>query len=65
MDGYVATKHIRQLAGEYANNVPIVAMTANAFAIDVEKAFMTGMNGHIDKPINLNLVVDALTKWIK
>lgn len=65
MDGYVATKHIRQLAGEYANNVPIVAMTANAFASGVEKAFMTGMNGHIDKPINLNLVVDALTKWIK
>ena len=65
MDGYVATKHIRQLAGEYAKNVPIVAMTANAFASDVEKTFMTGMNGHIDKPINLNLVVDALTKWIK
>ena len=65
MDGYVATKHIRQLAGEYAENVPIVAMTANAFASDVEKAFMTGMNGYIAKPINLNLVVDALTKWIK
>ena len=65
MDGYVATKHIRQLAGEYAKNVPIVAMTANAFASDVEKTFMTGMNGHIAKPINLNLVLDALTKWIK
>lgn len=65
MDGYVATKNIRRLPGEYTKNVPIVAMTANAFASDVEKAFMAGMNGHIAKPINLNLVVDALTKWIK
>ena len=65
MDGYVATKHIRQLAGEYAKNVPIVAMTANAFAEDVLAAKTVGMNEHIAKPFDMKTIARTLLKWIQ
>ena len=65
MDGYVATKHIRQLAGEYAKNVLIVAMTANAFAEDVLAAKTVGMNEHIAKPFDMKTIARTLLKWIQ
>jgi|GEM_PF-797774 len=63
MDGYEATRRIRLLNKKYAKTVPIVAMTANAFAEDVEKARISGMNAHIAKPIDvgeLHRVTDRL-----
>lgn len=53
MDGYSAAEGIRALGREDALSVPIVAMTANAFAEDVEKARASGMNAHVSKPIDI------------
>ena len=53
MDGYEATRKIRGLDRPDASAVPIVAMTANAFIEDVNRAFESGMNGHIAKPIEI------------
>ena len=54
MDGYTATKEIRNLPDEKKANIPIVAMTANAFEKDKQKAYASGMNGHIIKPISID-----------
>lgn len=61
MDGYEATRTIRQLEDRPdGRTIPILAMTANAFAEDVQKAFDAGMNAHLAKPI----VIDTVTKVI-
>jgi CheY-like chemotaxis protein len=60
MDGYTATKLIRAMDREDAKKIPIFAMTANAFREDVEKALKTGMDGHIRKPIEANVLFEAL-----
>lgn len=52
MDGYVATREIRGLSREDARSVPIIAMTADAFAEDVQKAIDAGMNAHVAKPVD-------------
>ena len=52
MDGYEATKKIRSLDRSDAGTVPVFAMTANAFAEDVEKSRRAGMNAHISKPVS-------------
>ncbi len=57
MDGYEATQAIRRLPREDAKAVPIIAMTANAYQEDVDKALATGMNGHLAKPIDLDIVL--------
>ena len=54
MDGYEATHIIRSLPDESRASVPIIAMTANAFAEDKKHALEAGMNGHIAKPINVS-----------
>ena len=59
MNGYEATAAIRSLPGENGK-LPIVAMTANAFAEDVQLAKNTGMNGHIAKPLDMNKLKDVL-----
>jgi len=51
MGGYEATKAIRAMSRPDAAKIPIIAMTANAFAEDVEKSREAGMNGHISKPV--------------
>ena len=51
MGGYEATKIIREIERPDAAKIPIVAMTANAFAEDAEKSRQAGMNGHINKPV--------------
>ena len=53
MDGYQATRCIRRLDDKKKAEIPIIAMTANAFAEDRKKAFDAGMNGHIAKPIDI------------
>ncbi|MDO4474886.1 MAG: response regulator [Eubacteriales bacterium] len=53
MNGYDATKAIRALPDAEKANIPIFAMTANAFEEDKKNAFEAGMNGHIAKPINI------------
>ena len=60
MDGMEATRHIRALERPDAHRVPIIAMTADAFAEDVQKCFETGMNGHIAKPIEPERLYAAL-----
>ena len=62
MDGYEAARTIRKLDDEALASVPIVAMTANAFAEDVKKAHDAGMNGHISKPINLDMIKETLSE---
>ena len=63
MNGYEATAAIRSLHGE-KGKLPIVAMTANAFAEDVQLAKNTGMNGHIAKPLDMNKLNDVLENWL-
>lgn len=63
MNGYEATAAIRSLPGEQGK-LPIVAMTANAFAEDVQLAKNTGMNGHIAKSLDMNKLNDVLESWL-
>ncbi|WP_371188114.1 response regulator [Thalassotalea maritima] len=63
MDGYTATKKIRQQSKYEA--LPIIAMTANAMTGDREKAIAVGMNDHIAKPVNVNHMFKTMAKWIK
>ena len=63
MNGYEATAAIRALAGS-RGKVTIIAMTANAFAEDVQLAKNTGMNEHIAKPLDLNKLNDVLKQWL-
>ena len=63
MNGYEATAAIRSLPGS-RGKVPIIAMTANAFAKDVQLAKNTGMNEHIAKPLDLNKLNDVLKQWL-
>jgi len=61
MDGYEATRQIR-LKEQY-KDLPILAMTANAMKQDIEKALSCGMNGHIAKPINPEIMFTTMAKW--
>ena len=60
MDGYQATEEIRGLSRLDAKCIPIIAMTANAYREDVERAFKAGMNGHLSKPINIDATKELL-----
>ncbi|MDR1047506.1 MAG: response regulator [Treponema sp.] len=62
MDGYEATRRIRKLEREDVKRIPIIAMTANTLREDIEKAIMSGMNGHIAKPVDMELVMLTLKK---
>ena len=64
MNGYDATQKIRKLSDPTKANIPIVAMTANAFAEDREKALAVGMNDHVAKPIDMNVLIPVLQKYI-
>lgn len=65
MNGYEAAKAIRQLDTEDAKSIPIIAMTADAYSEDVQKAKDAGMNGHIAKPIDPNHLYETLQKIMK
>lgn len=60
MDGYEATKAIRALDDPALANIPIIAMTANAFEEDKKKAYETGMNAHVAKPIEVKKLFETL-----
>ena len=62
MNGYEATKEIRRLENKELANIPILAMTANAFEEDKKEALKWGMNGHIAKPIDINLLLKTLSE---
>ncbi|MCI9414927.1 MAG: response regulator [Clostridiales bacterium] len=64
MNGYDATAAIRSLGRDDARTIPILALTANAFAADVGKAFSVGMNDHIAKPLDVKRLIEVLQKWI-
>ena len=64
MDGYKATTLIRGMGDASLANIPIVAMTANAFAEDRQKALATGMNAHIAKPIDLAVLHKTLAEFL-
>jgi CheY-like chemotaxis protein len=64
MDGYTATREIRNLKSEI-RNVPVIAMTAHAMAGDEDKSLQAGMNGHVTKPIDPDQLFATLQKWIK
>ncbi len=65
MDGYEATRRIRDMKREDASSVPIMAMTANAFVSDINEAKSAGMNEHLAKPIDFDKLIEALNKWVK
>lgn len=65
MDGYEATRAIRDLDNRILANVPIVAMTANAFGEERKKAFACGMNGYVTKPIEINVLFETLKQIIE
>ena len=64
MNGYEAAKRIRALADKDIANIPIVAMTANAFEEDREKSFEAGMNGHLTKPVSVEALMQTVQKMI-
>ena len=64
MNGYDATRAIRSMVRPYCRQVPIIAMTANAFAEDVQSAKTVGMNEHIAKPLDLNALAQSLKRWL-
>jgi signal transduction histidine kinase/ActR/RegA family two-component response regulator len=65
LNGYEATKQIRQLSRPDAKTIPIIAMSADAYAEDVKKSLEAGMNDHISKPLDPEKLFAALLKFVK
>lgn len=67
MDGYQATKTIRAMEMERpdASTIPIIALSANAFAEDIKDSVNSGMNGHVSKPFDMEEVTDTIAKHVK
>ena len=65
MDGYTATRKIRELERSDAKTVPIIAMTANAFQEDAEKCIAVGMNAHLAKPLDVEKVMITICHLVK
>lgn len=64
MDGYTAARKIRESAHPQAADIPVIALTANAFAEDIAKALAAGMNDHVAKPIDYERLFDVLEKCL-
>jgi CheY-like chemotaxis protein len=64
MDGYEATRQIRSLSLPGAKEVPIIAMTANVFKEDVEKCLAAGMNGHLGKPLEAEVLLSETIRYL-
>ncbi len=64
MNGYEACQKIRKLSDTVKANIPIIAMTANAFSEDKERSLKMGMNDHVTKPIDLNVLLSTIQKYI-
>ncbi len=65
MDGYTATRRIRGLSRSDAQSIPIIALTANAFAEDRKKAMEAGMNDHVAKPVDMKVLTAVLQKYLE
>ena len=65
MDGYTATKEIRKLDRKDTAELPIIALTANAFTEDIEKTVEAGMNGCVTKPVNFNVLLKTINQFVK
>ena len=65
MNGYDATRAIRALEREDARTIPIIAMTANAFAEDEKEALDAGMDIHLAKPIDIELLKQVIRQYTK
>ncbi|MCI7795717.1 MAG: response regulator, partial [Lachnospiraceae bacterium] len=65
LNGYDATRAIRAMNRDYCRQIPIIAMTANAFAEDVQAAKTVGMNEHIAKPLDMNMLAKTLRRWLQ
>ena len=64
MNGYDATLAIRKMKDTKKTGIPIIAMTANAFAEDIQKALSVGMNDHVAKPGDMNILVSTMMKYL-
>ena len=64
MNGYDAAKKIRRMDDLPKAEIPIIAMTANAFSEDKQAALDAGMNDHVSKPINMNILVPTIQKYL-
>lgn len=65
MNGFESTQSIRNLPSDYAKKVPIIAMSANAYADDVRHSIDVGMNAHISKPIDLTVLYVTISKFVR
>ena len=65
MNGLEATRAIRKLDRKDAQEIPIIAMSANAFAEDVQESLKAGMNAHLTKPIEIKELVKVISKFTK
>ena len=65
MNGLEAAENIRGLEREDCRNIPIIAMSANAFEEDVKKSLASGMNGHLSKPLDVGKLEKTLRKYLK
>mgnify|MGYP000116854853 FL=1 len=64
MNGYDATLAIRKMKDAKKAGIPIIAMTANVFAEDIQKVLSVGMNGHVAKPVDMNILVPTMMKYL-
>jgi len=64
MNGYEATRTIRNMERNDVKNMPIIAMTANALEEDKEAALKNGMNAHIAKPLDMDIFMDVLKQFL-
>ena len=65
MNGYDATRKIRAMRSSYTSNVPIIALSANAFVEDRRMSEEVGMNGHLAKPVKYDEIYNELKKWFR
>ena len=64
MNGYDATLAIRKMKDTKKSRIPIIAMTANSFAEDIQKVLSVGMNDHVAKPVDMNILVSTMMKYL-
>ena len=64
MNGYKAARLIRGMGREDTDRIPIIAMTANAFADDIKEALESGMNDHVSKPVEVSKLLETMDKWL-
>ena len=65
MDGLEATRRIREMERSDARSIPMIALTANAFDEDVQRSMQAGLNAHLSKPIDANLLYETLESLIR